>query len=125
MRKKQLENIINEQSAIQEEESMVTAGAGAEASGAIHKNAAEMKSFPNNNNEDDTLNAESDAENKQHADNENINDYDSKRDERLQNEDYRCKIIYFFKDCTKVCNCVILVSSYSFAHILFPNKGNS
>ena len=93
LHKKHFENIINEQSAIQEEEPSTTR----EGQGAMpeqHKNGAGRTS-ENHNHQDDTLNAESDAENnvKQHVKNVNVN----------QNEDYRCKIIYFLKDCSQVC----------------------
>ena len=78
LHKKHLDNIINEQSAIQETEA----------------------------NNDNTLNADDDDE---YADNGNVAAAtaaaaiaSSKREERLKDEDYKCKIIYFYKNCSKV-----------------------
>jgi len=78
LHKKHLDNIINEQSAIQETEA----------------------------NNDNTLNADDDDD--EYADNGNAAAataaaiVSNKKAERLKDEDYKCKIIYFYKNCSKV-----------------------
>ena len=81
LHKKHLDNIINEQSAIQETEA----------------------------NNENTLNADDDDDD-EYADNGNAAAAattaaaiaSSKKEERLKDEDYKCKIIYFYKNCSKV-----------------------
>ena len=86
LHKKHLDNIINEQSAIQETEA----------------------------NNDNTLNADDDDE---YADNGNAAAAtaaavaSSKKEERLKDEDYKCKIIYFYKNCSKV-NILFLMETF-------------
>ena len=79
LHKKHLDNIINEQSAIQESDV----------------------------NNDNTLNADDDEE--ENADNgvtpASTLPKSKQNEERLKDEDYKCKIIYFYKNCTKVKFC--------------------
>lgn len=76
LHKKHLDNIINEQSAIQETDV----------------------------NNENTLNA--DGQEEDCADNGTTPvcaQFDPKqKEERMKDEDYKCKIIYFYKNCTKV-----------------------